>query len=79
MSKRRPSFQEGIEYLKISHKNIEAEKKKVESVLEKERRAMETKTSSNLMTAKHHMALSSTISGKRNHLNLSEVSFRVLL
>ena len=79
MSKRRPSFQEGIEYLKISHKNIEAEKKKVESVLEKERRAMETKASSNLMTAKHHIALSSTISGKSNDLVLSDVFLRVLL
>ena len=77
MSKRRPSFQEGIEYLKISHKNIEAEKKKVESVLEKERRAMETKTSSNLITAKHHIALSSTISGRNNHLVLSEVFLQV--
>ena len=63
MSKRRPSLQEGIEYLKISHKNIEAEKKKVESELEKERNAVKTKTSSNIMTAKHHLALSSTLSG----------------
>ena len=71
MSKRRPSlqpesFQEGIEYLKISHQNIEAEKKKVESVLEKERKANETKTSTNLMAAKHHLALSSTVSGKKD-------------
>lgn len=63
MSKRRPSLQEGIEYLKISHKNIEAEKKKVESELEKERNAMKSKASSNIMTAKHHLALSSTLSG----------------
>ena len=64
MSLRRNSLQEGIEYLKASHKNIEAEKKKVESELERERKSMETKTSTNLMTAKHHLALSSTLSGK---------------
>ena len=57
------SFQEGIEYLNISHKNIEAEKKKMESVLEKERKSMENKSSSNLMTAQHRLTLASTLSG----------------
>ena len=63
MSLPKMSFQEGIEYLNISHKNIEAEKKKMESVLEKERKSMENKSSSNFMTAQHHLTLASTLSG----------------
>ena len=63
MSVRKMSFQEGIDFLNISHKNIEAEKKKMESVLEKERKSMENKSSSNSMTAQHHLTLASTLSG----------------
>ena len=63
------SLQEGIEKLKASHKHIEAEKKKVESVLksaEKQKKVMEAhKNPSNMMTTKHHIALTSTLSGKK--------------
>ena len=56
--------QEGIEKLKASHKQIEAEKKKVESALVKERKAHGDKTLPTVLTAKHHLALSATLSGK---------------
>ena len=57
-------LQEGIEKLKASHKQIEAEKKKVESALVKERKAHGDKTLPTVLTAKHHLALSATLSGK---------------
>ena len=63
MSVRKMSFQEGIDFLNISHKNIEAEKKKMESVLEKERKSMENKSSSIIMTAQRHLTLALTLSG----------------
>ena len=57
-------LQEGIEKLKASHKQIEAEKKKVESALVKERKAHGDKILPTVLTAKHHLALSATLSGK---------------